>query len=82
MLIAGHHKVMLLSEHSPTTSHNAVTYINYIIDTWMPELLWQSWSHKRHTIASTILKIPIEGVPPTTYHLEAFNELLKHKHIT
>lgn len=47
----------------------------------MPEPLWQSWSHKGRTIASAILKIPIEGVLPTTNHLEAFNGLLKRKYI-
>lgn len=47
----------------------------------MPEPLWQSWSHKGRTIASMILKIPIEGVLPTTNHLEAFNGLLKRKYI-
>ena len=81
MLTAKHHEVMLLAEHSPAASRNGITYINYIIDTWMPEPLWQSWSHKGCTIASTILKIPIEGVLPTTNHLEAFNRLLKHKYI-
>ena len=81
ILTAKHHEVMLLAECSPAALHNAVTYINYIINTWMPEPLWQSWSHKGHTIASMILKIHIEGVLPTTNHLEAFNGLLKCKYI-
>ena len=31
--------------------------------------------------ASTLLKIPVEGVIPTTNHLESFNRLLKWKHL-
>ena len=48
---------------------------------WMPESLWQSWSQKGRSVASTILKILIEGVLPTTNHLESFNLVLKQKHI-
>ena len=81
MLTAECHKVMSLAQHSPSASHAAVTYIDYIVNTWMPIPLWKSWSHKGHTIASTILKIPIEGVLPTTNHIEAFNGLLKCKYI-
>ena len=43
--------------------------------------LWQSWSHYGRIRASTILNIPIQGIIPTTNHLEAFNCLLKRKHI-
>ncbi|KAF8508654.1 hypothetical protein JB92DRAFT_2732214 [Gautieria morchelliformis] len=47
----------------------------------MPYSLWNGWSHKGHLEASHILKIPIEGVIPTTNHLEAFNAVLKCKYI-
>ena len=47
----------------------------------MPESLWQSWSQKGCSVASSILKILIEGVLPTTNHLELFNSVLKQKHI-
>lgn len=47
----------------------------------MHESLWQSWSQKGRAVASVILKIPIEGVLPTTNHLESFNCLLKRKYI-
>ena len=60
---------------------SGVTYINYLSEMWMPESLWQSWSQKGCSVASTILKIPIEGVLPTTNHLESFNSVLKQKHI-
>ena len=62
-------------------SKSGVTYIDYLSKTWMPESLWQSWSQKGHSVASTILKIPVKGVLPTTNHLESFNAVLKQKHI-
>jgi hypothetical protein len=58
-----------------------LSYLDYLGDTWMHESLWQSWSQKGRTVASIILKIPIEGVLPTTNHLESFNGLLKRKYI-
>ena len=47
----------------------------------MPLALWQSWSEFGRVSASTLLKIPVEGVIPTTNHLESFNGLLKRKHL-
>ena len=66
---------------SQAASKSGVTYIDYLSKTWMPESLWHSWSQKGHSVASTILKIPVEGVLPTTNHLESFNSVLKQKHI-
>jgi len=47
----------------------------------MPIALWQSWSEFGRVSASAVLKIPVEGVIPTTNHLESFNGLLKRKHL-
>ncbi|KAF8462651.1 hypothetical protein JB92DRAFT_3303552 [Gautieria morchelliformis] len=58
-----------------------LAYLDYMTNTWMPYSLWKGWSHKGHLEASCILKIPIEGVIPTTNHLEAFNAVLKRKYI-
>ena len=66
---------------SQAASKSGVTYVSYLSETWMPESLWQSWSQKGRSVASSILKIPIEGVLPTTNHLESFNSVLKQKHI-
>ena len=66
---------------SKAASKSGVTYVNYLSEMWMPESLWQSWSQKGCSVASTILKIPIEGVLPITNHLELFNLVLKQKHI-
>ena len=60
---------------------SGVSYISYLSEMWMPESLWQSWYQQGHSVASSILKIPIEGVLPTTNHLESFNSVLKQKHI-
>ena len=56
-------------------------YLTYMNSTWMPEALWQSWSQRGRTVAATLLKISVEGVLPTTNHLESFNCLLKRKYI-
>ena len=57
-------------------------YLDYLVTTWMPEPLWQNWSQKGRSVASVLLKIHVEGVLPTTNHLESFNRLLKRKYIT
>ncbi|KAF7971659.1 hypothetical protein HWV62_20624 [Athelia sp. TMB] len=62
-------------------SDAAVEYLDYLILTWMPLSLWQSWSEFGRLVASAMLKIPIEGVLPTTNHLESFNRLLKRKYL-
>ena len=81
MLKAEWNEILLVAQYSPTASHAYITYIDYLVNTWMPKPLWQSWSHKGCIIASTILKIPIKDVLLTTNHLKAFNGLLKHKYI-
>jgi hypothetical protein len=64
-----------------TATNIGLNYLQYITETWMPESLWQGWSHHGCKQASRILNISVEGVLPTTNHLEAFNGLLKWKHI-
>ncbi|KAF8583484.1 hypothetical protein K439DRAFT_1647218 [Ramaria rubella] len=58
-----------------------LSFLKYLTDTWMLVSLWGSWSQKGHLEASRHLKIPVEGVIPMTNHLEAFNGILKRKHI-
>lgn len=43
--------------------------------------LWSSWSEYGRLMAASMMKIPIDGVVPTTNHLESFNGLLKRKHL-
>ena len=56
-------------------------HLNYLTANWMPLALWQSWSEFGRMSASALLKIPVEGVIPTTNNLESFNGLLKRKHL-
>ena len=58
-----------------------INYLKYLTDTWMPPSLWHGWSQKGRIEASLILKISVNGVIPTTNHLEAFNGILKRKHV-
>ena len=66
---------------SASAVRSGLTYLEYLKDTWMNHTLWQSWSQQGQKQASNILGIPIEGVIPTTNHLESFNGVLKCKHI-
>ena len=66
---------------SETAATRGIAFLDYMVATWMPEPLWQGWSRKGRTVAAALLKIPIEGVLPTTNHLESFNGLLKRKYI-
>lgn len=43
--------------------------------------MWASWSRKGRNDAAAVLGINIEGVLPTTNHLESFNGVLKRKHL-
>ncbi|KAJ7917951.1 hypothetical protein B0H13DRAFT_1450487, partial [Mycena leptocephala] len=59
----------------------AATYLDYLNNTWMSEPLWQSWSQHGRIVASQLLNVAVEGVLPTTNHLEAFNGVLKNKYL-
>jgi hypothetical protein len=54
---------------------------DYLLGYWMTDTLWKSWSDYGCRTAARVLKCPIEGVLPTTNHLESFNGLLKRKHL-
>ena len=62
-------------------AYGGIKHIDYLIAHWMPVPMWKSWSEWGRVAASTILNIPIEGVIPTTNHLESFNSILKRKHL-
>lgn len=47
----------------------------------MPEALWVSWSKAGRLQAAAKLGKPVEGILPTTNHLESFNKVLKHHYI-
>lgn len=56
-------------------------YLDYMVSYWMPAPMWGSWSRKGCDLAAGRLKIPLEGVLPTTNHLESLNGALKRKYI-
>ena len=58
-----------------------IKHLDYLNEHWMTIPLWQSWSEFGRIRTSSILKIPIDGVIPTTNHLESFNAILKRKHL-
>ena len=58
-----------------------LVYLEYMQETWLNESLWSSWSQHGHDQASTKIQRPVEGILPTTNHLEAFNAVLKRKYI-
>ena len=83
-LISQERQILSQLKELPDTTAAAsagISYLKYLTDTWMPPSLWHGWSQKGRIEASVILKIPIEGVIPTTNHLEAFNGILKRKHV-
>lgn len=58
-----------------------LAYLGYMRETWLNESLWSSWSQHGRDRASTKLQRPVEGILPTTNHLESFNAVLKRKYI-
>jgi hypothetical protein len=71
----------LLAESAPKLAAKALAHVAYLRDYWTTEDLWQSWSDHGRNTAAKILGCPFEGVLPKTNHLEAFNGLLKNKHL-
>ncbi|KAI0695371.1 hypothetical protein BC835DRAFT_1414886 [Cytidiella melzeri] len=56
-------------------------YLDYLLTTWMPRELWSSWSLHGRKKAADRLGIPVQGVLPTTNHLESLNGNLKRKYV-
>jgi hypothetical protein len=72
-----------LEKDSPAAgaARGGIKQLDYLNEHWMTVPLWQSWSEFGRIRASTVLKIPVDGVIPTTNHLESFNAILKKKHL-
>lgn len=58
-----------------------LAYLAYMRSQWMPRAMWEGWSRKGRIDAAKRMGIPVEGVLPTTNHLEAFNGSLKKNHL-
>jgi hypothetical protein len=65
-------------EHS-NIARAANTYLDYLDEYWLTWPLWSCWSDFGRLAAASRLKIPVEGVVPTTNHLESFNAILKKR---
>ncbi|EIM80782.1 uncharacterized protein STEHIDRAFT_115633 [Stereum hirsutum FP-91666 SS1] len=55
-----------------------IIFLDYLTSTWMSEDLWKSWSQRGRNDAATRLGVPVDGILPTTNHLESFNGVLKN----
>ncbi|KAF5328267.1 hypothetical protein D9758_017840 [Tetrapyrgos nigripes] len=66
---------------SNKTIKGALLHIMYLLDNWMPEAMWKSWSTHGRKQAAAVLGVELEDVLMTTNHLEHFNGILKRKEI-
>ncbi|KIJ39177.1 hypothetical protein M422DRAFT_258067 [Sphaerobolus stellatus SS14] len=73
--------MMLTNPDATSAAKSGQEYLDYLVKTWFSKELWQSWSQHGRNQAANILGVPIHQVAPTTNHLEAFNGVLKRKHI-
>ncbi|KAJ3927532.1 MAG: hypothetical protein NXY57DRAFT_965389 [Lentinula lateritia] len=56
-------------------------HIKYLQNYWMTRPLWESWSECGRIAAAARIGVPVEGIIPTTNHLESFNAVLKRKYV-
>ena len=66
---------------SAGAARGGIKHLDYLSANWMSLPMWQSWSDFGRVRASATLRITIDGVIPTTNHLESFNGILKRKHL-
>ncbi|KAJ3855966.1 hypothetical protein EV368DRAFT_79123 [Lentinula lateritia] len=56
-------------------------HIKYLQNYWMTRPLWESWSECGRITAAARIGVAVEGIIPTTNHLESFNAVLKRKYV-
>lgn len=71
----------LVDSYAQSAAKGGLEFLQYLRSTWMTPSMWTSWSRRGRELASHRLGIPIEGIIPTTNHLEALNGSLKKKYI-
>ncbi|PSR73964.1 hypothetical protein PHLCEN_2v10232 [Hermanssonia centrifuga] len=74
------HQVAALADGKKCAA-GAIKFLDYMETTWMPLDMWKGWSKRGREDAAKQLGIHIEGVIPTTNHLESFNRNLKRKYV-
>ncbi|KAJ7064412.1 hypothetical protein B0H15DRAFT_958619 [Mycena belliarum] len=81
-LLAAERKVMeTLQASHPRAARKAIQHIDYLDKYWTTENLWKSWSDYGRTVVASLLGCTVDGVIPTTNHLESFNGVLKRVHL-
>lgn len=89
-LIKGEREVLAALKHSLvgpetldglTLIYGVQEHLDYLQSYWGREALWQSWSDFGRCVAAVCLGCVVEGVLPTTNHLESFNGVSKRKHL-
>ncbi|KAI0062593.1 hypothetical protein BV25DRAFT_1945046 [Artomyces pyxidatus] len=74
-------KICVQQPESKKAGEAGLGFLAYFESTWMPEQLWASWSQLGRNRAAARLGVSVNGVLPTTNHLESFNGVLKTKYI-
>ncbi|KAJ3752812.1 hypothetical protein EV360DRAFT_88385 [Lentinula raphanica] len=68
-------------EETRSIAEAAQKYLNYLLDYWMSQNLWHSWSECGRRVAAARIGVSVHDMIPTTNHLESFNCILKRKFI-
>ncbi|KAI0258025.1 hypothetical protein BC834DRAFT_837033, partial [Gloeopeniophorella convolvens] len=66
---------------SKPSADKGLAFLAYLDSFWMRKDMWRSWSQSGRVEAAARMGIPIDGVLPTTNHLEAFNGVFKNKYL-
>lgn len=72
---------LLNNATSSAAAKAGIKHLDYLTSQWMSLTMWRSWSDWGRLAASTVMGVTVEGVVPTTNHLESFNAILKRKHL-
>ncbi|KAJ8089484.1 hypothetical protein PM082_014736 [Marasmius tenuissimus] len=76
-----HLSSLLSNPSAKSAATSALNHIKYLNANWMSLEMWRSWSEWGRIAAAARMGVHVDGVVPTTNHLESFNNILKKKHI-
>ncbi|KAJ7735193.1 hypothetical protein B0H16DRAFT_1731455 [Mycena metata] len=74
-------KALLIELGTGKAVQKSIQHIEYLDGYWTTDNLWKSWSDFGRKVAASLLGCEMDGVIPTTNHLESFNGVLKRKHL-
>ncbi|KAK1234712.1 hypothetical protein PQX77_002079, partial [Marasmius sp. AFHP31] len=72
---------LLSNPSAKSAATSGINHLKYLNANWMSLEMWQSWSERGRIAAAVRIGVNVEGVVPTTNHLESLNGVLKKKHI-